>query len=65
LISVSDRHGAEGQAHDEKSERLQAIEVAQMVPPARGIDYSKRGDRRKPRSPRGRFHAGHWTRLRI
>ena len=62
LISVSDHHGAEGQAHDEKSERLQAIEVAQMVPPAeRGIDYSKRGDRRKPRSPRGRFDAGRWT----
>ena len=49
LISVGDHHGAEGQAHDEQSERLQAIEVAQMVPPAeRGIDYSKRGDRRKP-----------------
>jgi hypothetical protein len=58
LVSVSDHHGAKGQAHDEQSEGLQAIEVAQMVPPAeRGIDYSKRGDRRKPRRETGSTRA--------
>ena len=35
VITVSDHDGAQGQAHDQKSKRLQAIEIAQGVPPER------------------------------
>jgi hypothetical protein len=41
VVSVADDDGAKGEAHDEEGEGLQAIEVAQVVPPAeRKIDYS-------------------------
>lgn len=41
VVSVADHDGAEGEAHDEKRKRLQAIEVTHRVPPAeRRIDYS-------------------------
>ena len=32
-VSVADHDGAQSQAHDEECERLQAIEIAQVVPP--------------------------------
>ncbi len=41
VVSVDDHDSAKGEAHNEERERLQAIEVAQLVPPTeRGIDYS-------------------------
>jgi len=42
-ITVAKHDGAQGEAHDEESEGLQAIKIAQAVPPAgRKIDYSSR-----------------------
>ena len=41
MVSVAEHDSAEGEAHDEKREGLQAIEVAHAVPPSeRRIDYS-------------------------
>jgi hypothetical protein len=41
VVTVDEQNRAQGQAHDEKPEGLQTIEVAQVVPPAeRKIDYS-------------------------
>jgi hypothetical protein len=34
MVSVVENNGAEHEAYHEKCERLQAIEVAQVVPPA-------------------------------
>jgi hypothetical protein len=42
VVSVVDEYGAQGEAHDEERERLQAIEVAQLFPSGgiKEIDYS-------------------------
>ncbi len=39
LRSVGDHDGAQGQAHDDQGNRLQAIKIAQDIPPNDGIDY--------------------------
>jgi hypothetical protein len=45
VVSVADHDSAKSEAHDEEREGLQAIEVAQVVPPAeRKIDYSTGAD---------------------
>lgn len=45
VIAEVDHDRAESQAHDEKSKRLQTIQEAQRVPPAKdSIDYSTRGN---------------------
>jgi hypothetical protein len=42
VISVADHDGAEGEAHDEEREGLQAVEVAQTRSSGeRNIDYSR------------------------
>jgi hypothetical protein len=44
MVSVADHYGAQGESHDEERERLQAIEVAQGIPPEKdSIDYSSGG----------------------
>jgi hypothetical protein len=41
VVSMADDDSAKGEAHYEQCQGLQAIEVAQVVPPAeREIDYS-------------------------
>jgi hypothetical protein len=41
VISVAEHDSAQGEAHDKKRQGLQAVEVAQVVPPSeRRIDYS-------------------------
>ena len=43
VVTVDEHNCTQGEAHDEKREGLQAIEVAHVVPPAeRKIDYSSR-----------------------
>jgi hypothetical protein len=42
VVSVDEHDGAEGEAHDEKREGLQTVEVAHVVPPAEmKIAYSR------------------------
>jgi hypothetical protein len=43
VIAVSHHDGAQGQAHEQKRERLQAVEIVQAVPPDRGITLSQPG----------------------
>jgi hypothetical protein len=38
VVAVDEHDGAESEAHDEEREGLQAIEVAQVIPPARKKD---------------------------
>jgi len=42
VVSVVEKNNAQGETHDEQGEGLQAIEVAQIIPPAEKeeIDYS-------------------------
>jgi hypothetical protein len=35
VVSVDEHDGAQGEAHDEEGEGLQAVEVAHVVPPAK------------------------------
>lgn len=53
VISVADHDGAQGETHYEKSERLQAIEVAQ------GVSSGQRTHRLQQRSDGGK-HARAW-----
>jgi hypothetical protein len=41
VVSVADHNGAKGQTHDEQSERLQTIEVAQTIPPKETMRLSQ------------------------
>ena len=52
LVVAVDKHdGAESEAHDEEREGLQAIEVAQVVPPARKKDRLQQRDVRREAGP--------------
>ncbi len=57
VVSVVEHDGAQGEAHDKECEGLQAVEVAQVVPPAeRKHRLQQRGGGRKGR---GRVGAGY------
>src|SRR5580700_5624651 len=50
VVSVDEHDGAQGEAHDEECEKLQAIEVAHVVPPwKRRIKITAVGRRREAR----------------
>jgi hypothetical protein len=42
VVSVAEHDGTEGEAQDEKRERLQAVEVAHGILRRKTIDYSSR-----------------------
>src|SRR5216684_3515707 len=57
VVAVVEHDGAQGEAHDKECEGLQAVEVAQVVPPAEGKHrLQQRGGGRKGR---GRVGAGY------
>jgi hypothetical protein len=62
VIAVHDHDGAQSQTHDEKGEGLQAIEIAQNVPPNRGDRLQQPAVGRKERKSQKTIapRAGFW-----